>query len=118
MEEGSVDSIYLDFQKAFDLVVHINLISKLKEKFKIGGKILVWIHEFLKNRVQTVKVDSHESEVANVLSFVCQGSVVGPVLFSLIIFDLQDHKRNVHSQVENEEKNDGTEENNSETDAW
>ena len=35
----------------------------------------------------------------------------------MIIFDLQDHKRNVHSQVENEEKNDGTEKNNSETDA-
>ena len=30
----------------------------------IGGKILAWIHDFLKNRVQTVKIDSHESEVA------------------------------------------------------
>ena len=43
--------------------------------------------------------------------------MVGPVLFSLIIFDLQDYKRNVQSQVENEEKNDGTEQNNIETDA-
>lgn len=104
MEEGSVDSIYLDFQKAFDVVVHTHLIRKLKQKFKTGGKILAWIHDFLKNRVQTVKIDSHECEVADVLSSVCQGSVVGPVLFSMIIFDLQDYKRKVHIQVEKEEK--------------
>jgi hypothetical protein len=42
---NSIDTIYLDFQKAFDTVPHIRLLSKL-EGYIITGKILGWIKNF------------------------------------------------------------------------
>ena len=51
-----VDTIYFDFQKAFDMVPHKRLIAKL-EAYGIKGKILNWIKEFLTVRQQNVMVN-------------------------------------------------------------
>ena len=44
--ENDLDSVYLDFSKAFDKVDHSILCSKLKS-FRIGGNIRLWLHTFL-----------------------------------------------------------------------
>ena len=49
-EGDEVDVIYLDYQKAFDKVDHKVLVSKLR-KYGVSGKMLVWISNFLKDRV-------------------------------------------------------------------
>jgi len=51
----SVDVVYVDFSKAFDSVGHSKLLHKL-ESFGIGGKLLLWIRDYLYNRTQCVKV--------------------------------------------------------------
>jgi len=52
VDEGvSMDVIYLDFSKAFDLVPKFRLINKLSAH-GIQGKILVWIENCLTNRRQ------------------------------------------------------------------
>ena len=53
---GVVDSIYLDFAKAFHTVPHRRLINKLKA-YGISGQILNWITEYLHQREQVVMVN-------------------------------------------------------------
>ena len=84
---GVVDTIYLDFSKAFDCVPHRRLIGKL-ESYGIKGKLLNWIIAFLNGRTQLVKVNGSESTSSCVLSGIPQGSVLGPILFVVYINDL------------------------------
>ncbi len=44
--DGWVDSIYLDFKKAFDRVPHKRLIGKLEYIGAIQGYLLKWMQDF------------------------------------------------------------------------
>ena len=55
-----MDIILLDFSKAFDVVPHQRLLSKLY-MYGISGKTLGWIQGFLGNRTQKVVVNGSHS---------------------------------------------------------
>lgn len=82
-------AVFFDLSKAFDRVQHHILLQKL-ESLNFSCLVLRWIASYLQNRTQAVKNPSNStlSLPALIDVGVPQGSVLGPLLFTLYLCDL------------------------------
>ena len=75
--------VLLDLSAAFDTIDHSVLLNRLNSCFSIHGTPLAWFKSYLTRRSQAVKVGESVSK-PKVLEFgVPQGSVLGPILFTM-----------------------------------
>jgi len=82
--------VFLDISKAFDRVVHTNLLLKLKQ-IGIVGSLLNLITSYLENRSQVVRSNGSTSAICYTNCGVPHGSVRGPLLFLIYINDISDN---------------------------
>ena len=81
--EGGAILVLLDLSAAFDTIDHQKLLDVLDYSFGIRGDALRCFKLNLKDRTQTVQIGSSTSEPVTLKYGVPQGSVLGPILFTM-----------------------------------
>ena len=80
--------VLLDLSVAFDTIDHKLLINRLLSKLGLSGCVLDLFRSYLKNRSQRVKLDNVLSDRTLLRYGVPQGSVFGPIMFSIYVLPL------------------------------
>uniref|UniRef100_A0A4W6FMD4 Reverse transcriptase domain-containing protein n=1 Tax=Lates calcarifer TaxID=8187 RepID=A0A4W6FMD4_LATCA len=77
--------LLLDLSAAFDTIDHCILMGRLENRFRISGLALSWLKSYLSDRTLCVSHNNTISVFSDVKYGIPQGSLLGPLLFSLYI---------------------------------
>ena len=86
LNKGNISILDLpDFSSAFDIIDHPILVHRLHTDFGFTDAVLKWFSSYLTVRTYNVSLSNHCSALDPVHSCVSQGSVLGPMLFTMYI---------------------------------
>ena len=80
--------VLLDFSSAFKTIDLCLLKQRLSSQFGFGGTALKWYVSYLSDRFQTVSIKSVNSGRRNLWCGVPQGSVAGPLIFTILMVNV------------------------------
>jgi len=86
---NGVHVIFVDFRKAFDLVDHGVLLTKLAA-MGITKSFWKWTQRYLSGITQQVNLPGVLSRHSEVIAGVPQGGVISPTLFNVHVYDIED----------------------------
>jgi hypothetical protein len=89
-QQCNVVLMLLDLSAAFDTIDHHILLGRLESRFGIQGTVLAWFKSYLEGRHQAVSIKGARSDCVELRCGVPQGSVLGPVLFTLYTTPLEE----------------------------
>lgn len=95
---GHTLCVFLDFEKAFDMLWRAGLMVKLKS-YGINGHMYDWIRDFLSERTIQVRVGADLSTVHKIENGTPQGAMISPILFICMVNDLPDGLDEVESSL-------------------
>lgn len=82
--------VCLDLSAAFDTIDHQLLLLRLEEQFSIRGPALEMIKSYLEERTFSVVIGEKQSSLRTLKYGVPQGSVLGPLLYTLYTKPVED----------------------------
>ncbi|KAI2647458.1 putative RNA-directed DNA polymerase from transposon BS [Labeo rohita] len=85
--------VLLDLSAAFDTIDHDILIDRLQNYAGIQGQALKWFRSYLSDRYHFVYLNGESSQLSPVKYGVPQGSVLGPLQFSIYLLPLGNNIR-------------------------
>ncbi len=80
--------VLLDLSAAFNTIDHDILVDRLQNYTGIQGQALRWFRSYLSDRYHFVYLNGESSQLSPVKYGVPQGSVLGPLLFSIYMLPL------------------------------
>ena len=92
--------VMLDLSAAFDTVDHQILLNDLKT-VGFDDDVFMWFKSYLQDRKVTVVISNEKSEIKSLSKGVPQGSILGPLLFSIYTIELSNilRKHNVKFKI-------------------
>ena len=96
--DGAAILVLLDLSAAFDTIDHVRLLHILEYSNGVTGSALEWFRSYLSQRSQSVIINESESASIELKWGVPQGSVLGPILFTIYTSSLGDliRKHNIY----------------------
>ena len=88
--------VSLDLSAAFDTIDHAVLLKRLNCSFGITGTVHSWLQSYLCGRTQSARICIHSSAATSSPVSVPQGSVLGPLLFSVYTSPISTIARSHH----------------------
>ena len=89
-KRNTVMLVLLDLSAAFDTIDHNILLNRLEKRCGITGTALRWFNSYLTGRSQSVSIDGIQSKLKPLKYGVPQGSVLGPILFTIYTSTISD----------------------------
>lgn len=80
--------VLLDYSKAFDVINHKLLLAKLRY-YCFNEEVVDWFKDYLSGRMQYVELNGLASDLRPINKGVPQGSILGPLLFTIFTSDMQ-----------------------------
>ena len=82
-----MSTVFMDLSKALDCIPHDLLAAKC-HAYGLSKDAVTFVHSYLNRRKQGAKINDTESVLQIILSGIPQGSILGLILFNVLVNDL------------------------------